>query len=270
MMNLKKMLLSTIYYSLQTMNMHCNSETQNQFSSWELRCRFFVVFFAMMGISLMQHPATIAITGGFMLLLSIFAGVTFRQIVRRLLIVFPFLLLTLITLLFSEGVPISQHAANVAVLISVRIIGCVLAILLVSVEEIRNVLAAFRAMGFPEILCCTLFLTQRYIHLIGCRWTAVRNAIVSRLFSASLRLKTFEVYGHIVGGMTVSAIDRSEQIRKAMESRGFQGKIPTRNALPIRRNDIFKTAAVIAVLTATLFADYYGTLYNFILPTFSH
>jgi energy-coupling factor transporter transmembrane protein EcfT len=59
----------------------------------------------------------------------------------------------------------------------------------------------------------------------------------------------------VIGGMTIKAIDRSEMIRQAMESRGFSGQIRTKATVPIRRADILKSVAVMLFFVLILIAE---------------
>ena len=225
------------------------------FGSWELRCRFVVALVWILGIGVMQHPVTIIVSGFVLFFLLVCMVVPFRRMLRNVLVVFPFLFISFITLLFSDGIPVTQEALDFALLISLRMVACVLAVALVSGNDVQDYLNAFRAMKFPHVLTSTLFLTQRYVHVIARQLSSTRNALVSRLFSPRLRLKTFKIYGQIIGGMAIYAIDRSEHVRKAMESRGFHGQMRTGRALAIRRHDVLKSAVVLLLLAAILFVE---------------
>ena len=222
---------------------------------WELRCRFVVALAWILGIGVMRHPATIIVSGFVLFALLVGMVVPLRRMLRNVLVVFPFLFISFVTLLLSDGFPVTQEAREFATLISLRMVACVLAVALVSGNDVQDYLNAFRAMKFPHVLASTLFLTQRYVHVIGRQLSSTRKALVSRLFSPRLRPKTFKTYGQIIGGMTIYAIDRSEHVRKAMESRGFHGQMRTGQAMPIRRCDVLKSAAAILLLAAILFVE---------------
>lgn len=221
----------------------------------ELRCRFFVALAWILGIGAMRHPVTIIVSGVVLLVMLVGMVVPIKRVFRNLLIVFPFLTISFATLLISDGFPITREALDFALLISLRMTVCVLAVGLVSGSDVQVYLNAFHAMRLPHVLTSTLFLTQRYVHVIVRQFSSTRKALVSRLFSPRLRMKTFKIYGQIIGGMTIHAIDRSEFVRKAMESRGFQGRMHTGRAMPIRRRDVLKSAACVLLLAAILFAE---------------
>ena len=223
--------------------------------SWELRCRYAVTLAWIVGVTFMEHLPTLAATALLAILFLTGCGISPKRIFRRLLYAVPFLAISFVTLLLSDGWPITQAATQFALLLVARITACVIVIHLVAFDDIREHLNCFCVLKCPDMLTSTLFLTQRYLCVIGRQLGATRNALASRLFSPDLRTKTMNVYGQMVGGMTVRAIDRSEQVRKAMESRGFQGKIPTAKPLPIRKSDVLKSVVAILVLLIILIAD---------------
>jgi cobalt/nickel transport system permease protein len=216
---------------------------------WELRCRFVVATAWILGIGLLQRLPSLGIAMVAMLLLLPLVGVPLKRVVRRLLFVAPFLVISFFTLL------ISAKDFDFALLTATRILACLLAVSLVSIDDVRKHLAGFRALRLPETLTSTLFLAQRYVHLVALELIATKNSLASRLFAAPTSLKTMNVYGQIVGGLTIKAIDRSEQIRKAMESRGFQGRIRTDGADPIRKRDLVQSMAAILFLTVIFLAE---------------
>lgn len=222
---------------------------------WELRCRFLVASAWILGVGMMESLAAIAFSGLVLLGMLVFLAIPLKRIRRNGLVVLPFLFVSFLTLLFSDGVPVTKEAANFALLIFSRMTVCVLAVSLVAGNAPRDYLDAFQAMKFPTVLVSTLYLTQRYVHVIGRQFSATRKALVSRLFFPRLRMRTLKTHGRIIGGMTLHAIDRSEHIRKAMESRGFQGRMRSGSAAPIRWTDVLKSVAALSLLAVLLLAE---------------
>ena len=228
---------------------------QSPARNWELRCRFLVALVWILGIGVMQHPRLICAAGVVLLGMLIFIAVPISRVIRNLIIVSPFLVVSFITLSLSDGFPVSQNAVDFAALISLRMAVCVLPVCLVFGNDIQDYLNAFHAMRFPSALTSTLFLTQRYVHVIGRQFSVTIKSLASRLFSSRIRMKTFNVYGQIFGGLMIHAIDRSDHIHKAMESRGFHGKMRTGKAAPIRQYDVLKSVGAIVLLVAFLIVE---------------
>jgi len=221
----------------------------------ELRCRFLVALIWIIGIGFIPHTVIVLFTGIILIAILFRMGISRRYIFRNLLIILPFLSVSFVTLLFSDGFPVTKEAADFAFLVAVRMLVCILAVSLVAGNEVHDYLAVVRAMRFPDSLTSTFFLTQRYLYVVGRQLSASRKALVSRLFSTRLRWKTFKVYGQIIGGMTIHAIDRSEHVRKAMESRGFQGRVRTGQSLPVRLRDLLESTLAVLPLVIILIAE---------------
>lgn len=220
-----------------------------------MRCRFLVALAWILGVGMMTHPAALAMAGMALLVMLVWQVVPLGRIFRNLLVVSPFLIVSFVTLSLSDGLPLTREALDFALLIFLRMSVCVLAVCLVTGNDVQDYLNAFRALKFPPVLVSTLFLTQRYVQVIGRQFSATRDALVSRLFSPRLRMKTFKIYGQIFGGMAIHAIDRSEHVRKAMESRGFHGRMRTGQATPIRSVDVWKSGAALLFLALLLLAE---------------
>lgn len=203
----------------------------------------------------MERPATVAVACLFSLVFLFLPGAPAKRVFWHLSCVFPFVALSFVTLLFSDGWPITREAVAFSLLLAGRIVACVLVVHLVAFDAVRDHLDCLHALKIPDALTSTLYLTSRYLHLVGRQLLVTRNALASRLFSPDGRIKTFRIYGQLLGGMTVRAIDRSEQVRKAMESRGFHGKIPGHPPLPIRKSDVLKSTAALLPLAILLLAE---------------
>lgn len=238
----------------QKQHCHCHPPA----IQWELRMRFVTAFAWVIGFSAMNRHLVIICGTALSLAAMVYLGIPLRRICKRIFIVAPFLLISFFTLLISDGIPIGQEALAFASLIALRIIACVFVVTLISVDDIKMYLNSFAAVRLPHALTSTLFLTQRYVHLIGQQLVAIKNALLSRLFHPHIRLKTFKVYGQIAGGMTIKSIDRSDHVQRAMESRGFQGRVWTDRSAPICAHDIFKTLLSLCILTLFILADQGG------------
>ena len=215
---------------------------------WDVRLRFFAVFIWLIGIGIAQSPIMLIVSAVIAIAASCAFKVPLSRMMKRIRIAVPFLCLSFLTLLLAEGLPVTTSAYTFALMIALRIAASLFALTLVSVEDIKVYLSGFSSMKLPAALTSTLFLTQRYVHLIFQQMASVKNALISRLFSPQVRLSTLRVYGQIIGGTMVKAIDRSESIKNAMVSRGFHGKVWTSRMPPIGWKDVLLTA--ICVLTA--------------------
>lgn len=235
--------------------MYHHTDSNHIHINWELRMRFLAALIWVFGISAMSSHIVVAACAAMAVAVMLPMGIGLKRVLKRLLIVAPFLLISYITLLISDGVPITREAFLFASLIALRIVASVLVVTLVTTDNIKHYLSAFKALRMPNAFTSTLFLTQRYVHLIGQQLSSVRNALVSRLFSPKMRFKTIQIYGQITGGVTVRAIDRSQRVQQAMFSRGFNGKMWTEEPAPILKTDVIKTVLAALFMAALLAVD---------------
>ena len=222
---------------------------------WDLRMRFLAAFVWVICVGIMENAYLILLAGAVATVALLFSGVRVKRLIRRAFIIAPFVLISFLTLLISDGFPVTEEAFGFAFLILCRLVVSVIVITMVSVDEIRNYLDSFSAMKFPDALTSTLFLTQRYVHLIQKELKSMQDALRSRLFKARFEIRSMKVYGQITGGMTIKAIDRSKHIQHAMMSRGFDGKVRTGRAPVIKMADIVKSLAAIVVIIALVVAE---------------
>ena len=222
---------------------------------WDLRMRFLAAFVWIICIGIMENPYAILLAGGVATGALLLLGVTVQRLIKRVFITAPFMLISFLTLMISDGFPLTRAALDFSFLILCRVLVSVIVITMVSVDDVKLYLDCFSAMKFPSALTSTLFLTQRYVHLIDKELKNLRNALVSRLFKTKSGMHSMKVYGQITGGMAVKAIDRSRHIQQAMMSRGFDGKVRTGQAPQINRWDLLKGLTAVVIIAAMTVAE---------------
>lgn len=223
----------------------------------DVRVRFFTAFFWLIGLAVMNHAETIGFAGLLILLMAFLYRFQFNRLLTKLLCLFPFFLVTFITFLFSDGFPLSREAFESAVLILTRILVSSVILIIVVNGGLRENLAGLKGMKFPDSFISIVFFTERYITLMSRQFSKVRQTLLSRLFCPRLKWRTLKIYGQIIGGMTIKAIDRSEQIQKAMMSRGFQKKIPCETPRIRFGHELVKSILCILPLVCLLLIDFF-------------
>jgi len=96
-----------------------------------------------------------------------------------------------------------------------------LASLLISTDEIE-LLHGFRKIYFPAIIVSIIFLMYRYIFLMTEEFRTGQMAIKSRVFQRSYHTVNKRL-SYLIGNLFIRSLDRTENIYKSMESRGFDG-----------------------------------------------
>jgi len=223
--------------------------------NWDLRLRFLVAFVWVLCVGIMENTYIILLAGVIAIAILLLLKVPVMCLFKRIFIITPFILITFLTLLISDGFPITADAFEFSILILCRVLTSVIVITIVSVDDIKNYLDSFASMGLSSALISTLFLAQRYVHLLNKELSSLRDALSSRLFKAKFGIRSMKIYGQIVGGMTVKAIDRSGHIQHAMMSRGFDGRVRTDKAPAINISDLFKSIAAMGTIIFLVFVE---------------
>jgi cobalt/nickel transport system permease protein len=96
-----------------------------------------------------------------------------------------------------------------------------LASLLISTDEIE-LLYGFRKIHFPVIIVSMIFLMYRYIFLMTEEFRTGQMAIKSRVFQKSYHTVNKRL-SYLMGNLFIRSLDRTENVYKSMESRGFDG-----------------------------------------------
>jgi len=125
---------------------------------------------------------------------------------------------------------------------------CVWAVLLVlSTTRFQDMVAALGRLHVPRILVTQMAFMYRYLWVLSDEVMRLRNARAARDYgygSWRLRLRSTTA---VVGVLFLRTLDRSERIYRAMAARGFDGRLGTARAEPLRPVDwLFAIACVAA------------------------
>lgn len=186
-------------------------------------------------VSLRSWPLLgLAILLGGMLTTS--AGVSGRQMVRRLLHVEGFLLILFVALPLTTQLPpfvtvgpveLSVPGLERAVTLALRITAAVLVVLpLVSGLTPIRLGHALGRLGLPARLVQVFLFSIRYVELLRAEARRLHDSMRLRGFTPGTNLHTMKSYGHFIGQLLVRAVERAERIDEAMRCRGFAGRFP--------------------------------------------
>ena len=227
------------------------------FSGWEVRTKLAAVFLWLIGLLFLYRlPVLILISLSLLILITADRGMPLRKALRQLWRVSPFLLLLLITLSLSGGLPLQAEAVDLALLICLRVIAAVLLVLaLLSGAPADDFLRSLAVIPMPPIYLSLLFLVNRYIHMLTRDFALFRQALRSRLFVPSLRPAALKNTGYAVGGMFIRGYDLSEQVYDAMRSRCYTGVVPFDDAPKPRMRDWLELAAALLLLAAVIWLE---------------
>lgn len=195
---------------------------------------FFAVLFSVVVALSYRFPALTAA-----LFLSLFltaaARLPFRAVLRRMAVVWGFLIFLWLILPLTFGGeaiyrlgPLVFSRPGVALAGQITLKSHAIPLALIALVATMNsatlgyVLDYFR---LPRKLVHLLLLTYRYIFVIEQEYLSLARAARLRCFRPRTNLHTYRTYAYLVGMLFVRASARADRVYKAMQCRGFQGKI---------------------------------------------
>ena len=120
-------------------------------------------------------------------------------------------------------------------------------------QRVQLLFNGIGSMHLPDKLVSVLFLSWRYAFLIWEKLSQTHKALHSRLFQGGMKLRTYQTYGEIIGGLFVKSIDGSDRVYKAMISRGYTGRSVVAEAQKITALDVVKSMAMLISVAALYF-----------------
>jgi len=168
------------------------------------------------------------------LILAIAARLNPRAIMRRLTVVFGFLMLIWLVLPLTVDGPALIRIGPIAlsrpgIILAARITLKVLAILvmftaLVATMPLSTLGHALHRLMVSKKIVYLILMTQRYIHLLENEYQRTIRALQMRGFNPRTNLHTYKTYAYLIGMLFVRSVARAERIEWAMRCRGFNGR----------------------------------------------
>ena len=196
-------------------------------------------------------------------LIVLLAHLDLKEVGKRLLVVFGFLLLLWLVLpLTFEGYPTARIGP-----LTVNYPGVVLAaqITLKSTSILLLLIALITTMNFatlghaldrlriPGKMVHLLLMTYRYIFVIEQEYQRLWRAVKIRGFRPTTNIHTYKTYAYLVGMLFIRASERADQVYRAMRCRGFKGRFYCLSDFPSHpRNWIFSILMAFFSITLAL------------------
>ena len=182
-------------------------------------------------------------------------------ILKRSLVIFPFVLLIAIFIpFFKEGeiagsyniwlwqVSVTYSGLFILANVIVKAWLCILTlILLSSTTKLAELLKGLRQLGIPRVMILILSFMYRYIFVMADEVMRMQQARDSRNFGGK-RLHQMKTIGNMVGTLFIRSYERGERIYAAMLSRGFDGQVRTLQSLRFRPADAYFSAIFCLIL----------------------
>lgn len=189
------------------------------------------------------------------------AGLDWRSVSKRLLLVNGFVLFLWVTLplsypgspIFTVGpVSLSREGALLAALITVKTNGSVLILIaLIATSTVADLGQGLARLKLPDSLCMLLLFSYRYIFVIHQEYTRLLRAARLRCFQAGTNFHSYRTFGYLFGMTLIKSHHRADRVRQAMLLRGFQGRFYSLTVSTIGLREIW-FGMLVVVLTGAL------------------
>lgn len=202
-----------------------------------------------------------------LLFLIFLSKVPFIYILRRSLVIIPFVILVSLFIPFIKEGEIAGGYSLGSIRLNITYSGlmvfwniCVKSflsiiclILLSSTTSFPNFLKGLEKLRFPRIITMILSFMYRYLFVTVDELMRMKQAKDSRTINPKgfFELKTL---ANLVGNLFIRSYDRGERVYLAMGSRGFNGRIRTLDDYSFKYNDIFFGFGLALLLVIIRFA----------------
>lgn len=99
------------------------------------------------------------------------------------------------------------------------------ALLLLATTGLDRLASSLRSLGVPRIMVTQIYLTWRYLTVLGQEAARTQRAYLLR--APNHRGIRIQAWGSLLGQLLLRTFDRAERIYQAMALRGFNGEFPT-------------------------------------------
>ncbi len=210
---------------------------------WEPRTKLVSGIFFVFGVISVNDLRLLTGALLFAVLFALWAGLAVRQLIKKLLVLVPFLALMSLPLIFSTGIPPAPDRLILASLIVLKALTAMTFTLFVFTNQpIEEMLEAMEHLRVPAVITTTIYLAYRYGFLFVHEMQTTVRALKSRLFDARISRYSLGIYGELSGGLFIKSLNRSETVYRAMTARSFQGSIPIGAPRQVAAADWFKAA----------------------------
>src|SRR5262245_24240360 len=152
----------------------------------------------------------------FLILVALLSRIPPLSLIRRLLLLEPFVLGVAVLSVFQPG------GWRIMLLVVLRCTLCLAAtVLLASTTAPSALIAVLRKLHAPSLLVTTLLLMYRYLFVLMDETQRMRRARASRTFTTR-RWPTWHTFSTVISRLFIRAADRADRVYAAMCARGWQ------------------------------------------------
>lgn len=173
-------------------------------------------------------------------------------VLKRSLLIFPFVLLIAIFIpFFKPGevagsyniwlwqVSVTYDGLLVLANVAIKAWLCILSLILLSATtKFADLLRGLKQLGIPKVIILILSFMYRYIFVLVDEVMRMRRARDSRNFGGG-RLRQLRTLGNMLGTLFIRSYERGERVYAAMLARGFDGEVRSLHQLNFKRIDAY-------------------------------
>lgn len=229
-----------------------------------------IVMFFVLIVMAVSTPATsylaFAVYFGILLILLLLSRLPWLHVLKRSLIIIPFVLMVAIFIPFLKTdavgggynlVGLNMSKSGLLVLWNVvakSYISVISLIVLSSSTPFKDLMRGFERLKVPSIFIAISSFMYRYLFIVTDEAMRMKIARDSRNFSGRWIWDT-RIIGHMVGTLFLRSYERGERVYMAMASRGYDGTIKVFDDTEITKKDyLFSGIIITTVLIARLVA----------------
>ena len=191
---------------------------------------------------------------GLLLILIVISRVPFFYVLKRSLVILPFVVLVSLSIpFFKEGevagsynlwlwqVSVTYTGLSILSNVVTKAWLCVLSLILLSATtRITNLLKGLEKLRIPKVIVLILSFMYRYIFVVVDEAMRMWQAWDSRRFG-NKGLRQIKILGNIIGSLFVRSYERGERVYAAMLARGFDGEIRLLHPLTLKPADAYSS-----------------------------
>jgi len=198
------------------------------------KLRILCATFISVEIALLKQLPVLACALFIAICLIFIAKLNLKCVIKRLYVIFWFLLLVWVTLpiTFEGDVMYKLGPINLSrpgIILSAQITFKSVAILLIfmamiSTMTINTLGRSLSALRCPSKLVYLLLMTYRYTFVIDNEYRRLHKAMKMRGFRSGTNIHSYKTYAYLIGMLFVRASVRAKRVHHAMLCRGFNGR----------------------------------------------
>jgi cobalt/nickel transport system permease protein len=224
--------------------------------SWEPRAKLIAAVFYIFTVISFTNLSILFIAFAITFIGLLLMRISFILLLKRYLVITPFLLLMTIPLLFNFDLSFHTQNLQFIFLIVMKAFTSMTVITIIldsqSLDQFMNSLSGLK---IPAVFITVLILSYRYVFLFLDDIQKMQTAARSRFFRGGLGISKIKVYGQLTAALLSRSMERADRMYEAMASRCFTGQLYFQKGQKIMAADIGKTGCAVLIILLLLVLD---------------